>query len=285
MQSIQVRNMNNAQKEPYFSGSFVIRDLEQLMSGSDMIQELHRHDFFFVLVLRKARGEHIIDFETYPVKGLTVFLMRPGQVHQLSLQTGSSGYLMQFSREFYLQNSRIKHRLGRIGYQNYYPLDSKVFERITHILTNIQEEFNTRPELYEETIRANLDLFFIELLRQQPDSGFISNAHVYPQHLIDELQVLLEAHSHEHKRVSDYASMLHLTSYQLNAVTKSLLGKTCSQLINEQLILEAKRQLLATQNQVKEIAIQLGFEDISYFIRFFKKHTRYSPGAYRQNIK
>ena len=40
-------------------------------------------------------------------------------------------------------------------------------------------------------------------------------------------------------------------------------------MINEHIILEAKRYLLATPNQVKEIADQLGFEDPSYFIRFF----------------
>ena len=64
--------------------------------------------------------------------------------------------------------------------------------------------------------------------------------------------------------------MMNLSPYQLNEITKSSVGKTASELINEHIILETKRYLLATPNQVKEIADQLGYEDNSYFIRFFK---------------
>jgi AraC-like DNA-binding protein len=77
--------------------------------------------------------------------------------------------------------------------------------------------------------------------------------------------------------VSEYAAMMNLSTYQLNAITKQTLGKTCSQLIDEHIILEAKRYLLATANQVNQIADHLGYEDVSYFTRFFKKHTGYSP--------
>lgn len=73
--------------------------------------------------------------------------------------------------------------------------------------------------------------------------------------------------------------------YQLNSIAKSMLGKTCSALINAHMILEAKRNLLATANQINQIASHLGYEDVSYFIRFFKKHTGYSPEQFRQNLK
>jgi AraC family transcriptional regulator, transcriptional activator of pobA len=62
-------------------------------------------------------------------------------------------------------------------------------------------------------------------------------------------------------------------------------GKTVAQLIDEQIILEAKRYLLATPNQVKDIAWDLGYEDVSYFIRFFKKHTGLTPDAFRKNFR
>jgi AraC-like DNA-binding protein len=78
--------------------------------------------------------------------------------------------------------------------------------------------------------------------------------------------------------------MMNLSSYQLNAITKKTLGKTCSQLINEYILLEAKRYLLATSEQVNQIADHLGYEDVSYFIRFFKKNTGHSPEAFRYNF-
>jgi AraC-like DNA-binding protein len=87
------------------------------------------------------------------------------------------------------------------------------------------------------------------------------------------------------KNVSHYADLLSLSPYQLNAITKASVGKTASDLITEQIILEAKRYLLATPNQIKDVADHLGYEDVSYFIRFFKKHTGHSPDAFRRNFK
>ena len=77
---------------------------------------------------------------------------------------------------------------------------------------------------------------------------------------------------------------MNLSSYQLNEITKTTIGKTASELINEHIILEARRNLLATSNQIKDIADHLGYEDVSYFIRFFKKHSGFSPEAFRLNF-
>ena len=85
--------------------------------------------------------------------------------------------------------------------------------------------------------------------------------------------------------MSQYAEMMNLSTYQLNAITRTSLNKTPSELINELIILEAKRNLLATSNQVNQIADELGYEDVSYFIRFFKKHTGHSPEAFRENFR
>jgi AraC family transcriptional regulator, transcriptional activator of pobA len=79
--------------------------------------------------------------------------------------------------------------------------------------------------------------------------------------------------------------MMNLSVYQLNAITKATLSKTCSDLITQQIILEAKRCLLATSHQVNQTAYRLGYEDVSYFIRFFKKQTGYSPEAFRHIYK
>ena len=95
----------------------------------------------------------------------------------------------------------------------------------------------------------------------------------------------METNITNNKQVSQYADMLNISTYQLNAITKTSLNKTPSELINEYIILESKRQLLATSNQVNQIADHLGYDDISYFIRFFKKHTEYSPEAFRNNFK
>ncbi|HYF03531.1 MAG TPA: helix-turn-helix transcriptional regulator [Patescibacteria group bacterium] len=283
MKTIPIRKI----KEPVFSESFSIRNVENLLSGNDMIQDSHRHTFFLLLVLEKGKGEHVIDFVAHPVSDYSVFFMRPGQVHKLILRYGSSGYLIGFTQDFYSTHGRPLHQVFRkVSKKNYYGLDSTSFKRILSPLNSIFHECIEKQENYKEVIKANLDVFFIELLRHsQSSENTLHTTNHYAQERLEELLELLEQHILAKKQVVQYASMLHLTTYQLNAICKEMLGKTCSELINEHIILEAKRHLLGTSSQVNQIAYHLGYEDTSYFIRFFKKHTGYSPEMFRQNVK
>ena len=101
MKEIPLRKIITSRKEPLFSESFSIRNVADLLSGTDMVQELHRHDFFFILALEKAKGDHEIDFTRHEVSDRSVFFMGPGQVHHLKLKAGSTGYLIGFQDDFY----------------------------------------------------------------------------------------------------------------------------------------------------------------------------------------
>src|SRR5688572_20370893 len=107
MKNIPIRRINSSVKEPVFSEGFVIRDVQDLLLENDMVQELHRHDFFYILALKEGAGDHEIDFTPYQICGNCVFFMRPGQVHQLTLKKGSSGYLMQFNTDTYYTHDKI----------------------------------------------------------------------------------------------------------------------------------------------------------------------------------
>src|SRR5665648_1258715 len=96
-----------------------------------------------------------------------------------------------------------------------------------------------------------MGIFFIELIRNQQNSKVLSNTNTpYNQERLEEFLELLETHIFSQKQVSQYADILNLSSFQLNAITKATLGKNCSELINEYVILESKRYLLATSNKV-----------------------------------
>lgn len=285
MKNIPIRYIKATQKEPAFSGSFSIRDVRELLAGKDMIQELHRHDFFYILALKKGAGNHEIDFTACEVCDNSVFFMRPGQVHQLSLKAVSTGYLVAFKTDFYYSHDKVSSQLLRkaSNMNSYYP-DANSFKKLLSILTHIFQEYTDKQENYQDVIKANLGILFIELVRQHSKS-LSNNIVPYTQERLEEFLGLLDTHISNHKQVSQYADMLNLTPYQLNAITKATLGKTCSELINEHIILESKRYLLATSNQVNQIADRLGYEDVSYFIRFFKKQTDYTPEAFRDNFR
>jgi AraC-like DNA-binding protein len=285
MDKIPIRNINAPQKELNFSESFSIRDVQALLAGKDMVQELHRHDFFYILALKKGSGNHDIDFMHYTICDNSVFYMRPGQVHRLDLKAGSTGCLLQFRDDFFFPDDHATRQLLRkAGKASHFQLNADRFKKLVVILSAISREYAGKEDGHREVIKAYLGIFFIALFRQQ-NSRPSGTSSLYKQERLAEFLTLLEKHAFSHKQVAEYAAMMHVSAYQLNAITKETLGKTCTELINEHIILEAKRYLLATSNQVNQIAELLGYEDASYFIRFFKKHTSYSPEAFRNNLR
>lgn len=282
---IPVRNITSSTAQSV--GRFNIRKVEDILSGKDLKHDIHRHNFFFLLALTRGEGIHEIDFVQYKVINRSIFFLRPGQIHQLELKAGALGYLLEFDFDFYAQSNKTSaHRLRKASNTHFYVLDENQIAKLNSILSHIHDEFTNKREFYVEVIISNLEIFFIELVRQSSErnSGAMTSR-FYIQERFEEFMELIETHIITHKHVSQYTELMLLSPYQLNQMTKTVVGKTASQLINEQIILEAKRFLIATPDQVKEVADHLGYEDVSYFIRFFKKHTGHSPDAFRRNLK
>ena len=286
MKKIPIRQISEAHNELPSSERFTIRRVEDIMGGNDLAQELHRHDFFFILALKNGKGHHEIDFTPYKIVDNTVFILRPGQVHRLELKAGCSGYLVEFNTEFYHPTDKSSsHRLRKASNKNYCLPEPSRFNKLQAILTSIFREYTDREEGFQYLIKASLDIFFIEMVRQSPNPKEHARGYnTYTQERFEDFLALLDQHIAIQKQVSHYTAMMNLSPYQLNEITKTSIGKTASELINEHIILEAKRYLLATTSQIKDIADQLGYEDPSYFIRFFRKHTGYSPEAFRHNF-
>lgn len=287
MKVIPVRQIAAAETLQSTAGRFSIRSLEQVLNGKDLLHHLHKHDFYFVLAINEGKGIHEIDFTEYPVHNNSIFILRPGQVHRLELSADSKGFLMEFDLSFYQPKNSIKeHRWRKVSAKNYCEVEAQRFGNLLSHLSAIFNEHTGKEEGYLEAIKARLDLFFIEYIRQSMNPvSIVKSESGYHQERFEEFVRLLETNIFNMKSVSQYAELLSLSSYQLNAITKASVGKTASDMINDQIILEAKRYLLASPAQVKEIAYHLGYEDPSYFIRFFKKHTAQSPDAFRKNFK
>jgi AraC-like DNA-binding protein len=99
--------------------------------------------------------------------------------------------------------------------------------------------------------------------------------------LLRDFDALLQKHYLENKDVAFYAQKLNLTPNHLSETIKSVTGKSAKKRIEEALIFEAKSLLRQTQMSIKEITYWLGFEDDSYFVKFFKQAENITPNAYR----
>lgn len=251
-----------------------------------MEEQIHRHDFFFILAIEEGDGEHQIDFTQYSISNYSVFILRPSQIHQLIIKKGSKGFLMAFDSSFYspIEESK-KNMFSIVSRTNYFKLEVEIYNRLIPILNYIFAEYSNKKAMFNDNIRANLDVFFIELFRQTKPLTTETQHNAYSNGIYEKLLELLDAQFCIHKQVTYYAKALNLTTYQINSITKKAIGKSCSQLIIERTILEAKRYLITTSNQVNEISYHLGYDDTSYFIRLFKKNTRLSPEVFRKTFK
>ena len=93
---------------------------------------------------------------------------------------------------------------------------------------------------------------------------------------------LVEKHHNKERSVSFYADKLCITPKYLSQIVKTVSGFSAPELISKYVILEAQHLLRHTDLSVKEIADQLNFPNQSFFYKYFKTHTGYTPNSYRQ---
>lgn len=285
MKEIPVRRLE-ARSLAQLSEEFNIRSMDTAMGAKDMVQPLHRHDHYFLLVLEQGKGSHACDFRSHELTPRTIYCMRPRQVHRLELKVGANGYFIQFKPEFLATGDpSVQHVLRRAGRMEVFQADPDHFTALLHLLDRIARECASGKEGHVPIVRAYFNAFLAELVLGAGASTAADEKSSYTRDRLEELLELIEAHVHSTKEVSAYAELMHLSTYQLNAIAKAGRGRTCSELITDQLLLEAKRYLLATTDQVNQVADRLGYDDPSYFIRFFRKHTGLTPEAFRQRSR
>lgn len=269
----------------YLDGFRIFR-VSDILSGKNMKEELHRHDFYFILLLTSGVGTQEIDFVVQSVTGDSLIIMRPGQVHRFELKAGCEGYWVAFNKDFQMLTMATgKALLRQAASRNFYKLNKESVEVLGKILQTMLEEYTSKKHGFEFVVKASLEIFLIQFLRYLENARDVSlKVNHYHQEKLQEFLALLESNIGEIKQSAAYADMLNLSPFQLNSITKKLLGKTVTDLIEDQILLEAKRCLLGTTDQVSDIAAQLGYLDASYFIRFFKKRMGVTPEAFRKNF-
>ena len=151
------------------------------------------------------------------------------------------------------------------------------------VLEMLKEDLSIQDHLQGELLRSSLKRMLIKSVRiakttlTQPD---ISNAQM---NIIREYNVLVEKHFREYHHVKDYADLLFKSPKTLSNLFPKYSNKSPLMVINDRILLEAKRLLLYSDKSAHEIANELGYSDPAHFSKFFKKHEGLSPSIFRKN--
>jgi len=264
---------------------FYMTKLEKLVQEFKGIDRPHTHTFYLVMWIIRGSGRHTIDFRTYDMAPHQLYFLTPGQVHSWQLSADIQGYNLFFEPNFFRQ------RFGNRLYQ--YPF---CHSHQHQPLLEVAGQQNLFGDLFtyafreyeaHEPNRSDVFLSFVHIMLEAANRLYSQQWMQTDTHLYDRIrryEELLESQFLTVREVGQYAEQMSLTPNYLNHICKKVLGKTASQLWQERLVIEAQRLLTHTTQSVKEIGFELGFEDPSYFVRFFRKHTGQTPVVFREQL-
>ncbi len=281
MQKVKTYNNINASNA---HESFAVAKMEAIyQKRNGLPDEPHRHDYFTILLVRKAKGIHKIDFNSYVLDNFQLYFVSPGQVHQVLEEEMSIGYVMTFSSQFLMENNIPISFIESLNLFNDYgetpPLlpDQNSFRKVTHFVTEIFTIFHSKAAMKYLSIGAYLKLVLIECNAICEVNPMPSISDISENTIISKFKHLVNDNFTAEHSTSFYAGLLYITPDHLNRVIKQGIGKTAKEYIQSRILIEAKRLLYFTQFSNKEIAYQLGFSEPANFSAYFKKLTGFSP--------
>lgn len=197
----------------------------------------------------------------------------------------------QFNREFYCI---VNHdaEVGCVGFIFFGPsptmfiqLDPADAEDYKQLLRVFEEEFDSDEEIKGEMLRMLLVQLIIKTTRLAKKQYLETPEPAEEKfNLIRQYNLYVEIHFRKEHQVQFYAGLLNKSPKTISNYFTLYSKKSPLQYIHDRIIMEAKRLFYYTDKSVKEIADELGFDDVSHFSKFFKKYTSQSPSELKKPL-
>lgn len=258
-----------------------------LPRAKDVRNEVHRHDFHEIFFLMDGKGEHMIDLDTHRFTAPSMHAIVAGQVHRLSRSADSSGAVLMFQREAIHGTSMDDDMHALFSGTNggsVWELSSDRLDLARTLLDLIARETRTDEPTSRRAANGLLGVLLAKCahwaIADRPRGTDSSAADIARRFLADvERDFLTE------RRVGAYAERYAISVDHLSDLLRARIGRSAMEVLQDRLILEAKRLLLHSTMSLKEVGFALNMEDPAYFSRVFKKATGRTPRDYRAHIR
>lgn len=210
------------------------------------------------------------------------------EFHTIEILKIESVHLVRFNRAFYC----ISDHDSEVGCKGILFFGASQLPKIT--IPEIElEKFETLWKMFEIEM-ISIDDLKNEMLQMMLKRLLILCTRIYKEQteltsfdrnqldIVREYNYLVENHFKTKHQVADYASLLNKSPKTLSNLFKKYGNKSPLQVIQDRKILEARRLLQYSDKSIKEIAYEIGYEDIQTFSRFFKKIEGISPSNYKK---
>lgn len=238
-----------------------------------------------VLVLR-GTGVVLAESARRQFRPTALMLMPAGAVHGFEFEPGTTGYVLSMSDQLEQELLRREPQIGGLfAAPMILEFDARTLrETDLHRAFRMLVREGTRGLAgHELALQGWLQVLLAQVLRlarQRPHAtGPVAGRR---RQLVLHFGDLIEQRYRRSEPLSSYVRTLSVSESRLRNACISITGQTPVQLLHARVLLEAKRQLLYTEEPVRRIAYALGFDDAAYFTRFFARQAGLSPRAFRK---
>lgn len=268
---------------------FEILDIgHRFIEKSDMMVTPHRAQFYHLLWLEKASGTHYVDFEPITLEDNMLIVIPQNAVNQFDKEGHYEGKALLFTKSFFSKNEQdVQFLNNSLLFSDLYPTATfrvaTVNKELPTYLNIMEREFLRAFDPVKYQILHNLlYAFLLQSEREMHKQGYQElKASVDLDYLVS-FKKELEKKFRSDRSVKSYAALLSISEKQLHKASTKLLDKTPKQIIDERVVLEAKRLLSHGHQSIKEISYELGYDEPTNFIKYFRRHTAMTPSEFRE---
>ncbi|MCP9746760.1 AraC family transcriptional regulator [Lacihabitans sp. CS3-21] len=251
-----------------------------------------RRDFFKITLCRGSSRIHYAD-KVFSFEKQALVFSNPFIPYKWEhVDDDLSGFYVVFDASFFnLFGNLIQYEVFQPTGTHVFELDDTQFEYLSKVFEKIETELNSEYIHKYDAIRNQIYELIHYAMKTRPSSRIEKLPINASQRIYWLFLELLERQfpiDENHTEIilrtaSDFAFQLNVHVNHLNRAVKEAGGKTTSQLIAERLLQESKIMLKQSKWNISEIAYSLGFQEVTHFNNFFKKHTLLSPTKFRNN--
>jgi AraC-like DNA-binding protein len=253
---------------------------------------LKNYNCYKVILIRKGKGQLTLDTTRYDYSDNCLIRFPIYQPFQVKTVGPIDGILLQFHPDFFwnhkydmeLTSKQVLFKnIGEIPLIKISKEEmDQLLDPLDHLLSELSQDRLGRYDIAISWVK----IFMIYASRIKMERGMMHAETLSEVHyIIRELIKAVEEHFRWKHRPADYAKLLNVTVKTLNRMARQHLEKTVGDIISERIITQAKHELYLSDKPIKQIALELGFQDVAYFSRFFKVRTTVSPDVYRKSFR
>lgn len=254
---------------------------DKAVKNRPAIKDPHSHNYYCLSFLYEGQMPHFADLGNTMISSPALLILNIDQVHiHTELAEDCKVITMAFSSEFiYRQNRNLANYIETVFSQPSLQLSTDELYELDRYIKLICLEHNKGENKNIEIIKCLLNVILIQCANLSEKAKKIS---YNKNDLFINFKDCLNKFYRNNHQVKFYADQLNITTSVLNEIVKKASHKTPKQMIDERLLIEAKRLLYWSDITVREVAWELGFETDGYFIRFFKKHAGITPRDFQK---